>query len=170
MKKTRTDKLLYDKSIEWCDVHSAERAIKAEKAIHRQVVIDKNINTDVAIDNQTKNNTISMPKFRQRIGASLPYPNLESLYERLVVGGIYTLGCVPYKKYIDKGYFVYAPITTTVDGLIVDVPNYQITPLGQERLIKYLTYGDITLDACEQSSHYGYEYEDRIIKEIIETK
>ena len=137
MMKTRADKL-YEKSIDWCDVHSAERAIKAQKAIRKQVVIDKNLNTDVTVDNQTKNNTISIPKFRQRIENSLPFPNLESLYEYLVVNGIFTLKCTPYKKYVDKGYFVYAPITTTVDELTVDVPNYQITPLGQERLIKCL--------------------------------
>lgn len=164
--KTKEQERLYEKAMDWCDIDSAERAIKAEKAIHRQVVIDININTDVTVDNRTKNNTISIPKFRQRIENSLPYPNLESLYESLVVNGIYTLGCVPYKRYINKGYFVYAPITTTVDGITVDVPNYQITPLGQKVLIKFLAYGDITLDACEQS-HYGYEYVDRMIREMI---
>lgn len=164
--KTRADKL-YEKSLDWCDIDSAERAIKAEKAIHRQVIIDKNINIDVTVDSTTKNNTISIPKFRQRIGVNLPYPNLESLYEYLVVNGIFTLGCTPIKKYIDKGYFVYSPMSVTFDGITSDVPNYQITPLGQERLIKCLAYGDITLDACEQSSHYGYNTEDTMIREII---
>ena len=128
--KTREEKIK-ELASDIYDLEDAIRIVKAEKAIRRQVVIDMVLNTDISINKDSKNNTISLPKYRARLATQIPYPNIESLYESLVRYEIYSLKCRPYKKYVDNGMFIYSPITTTVDGITADVPNWQITPKGQ---------------------------------------
>lgn len=139
--KTREEKIK-ELASDIYDLEGVERIVKAEKAIRRQVVIDMVLNKDITVTECSKNNTISIPKFRARIATYIPYPNIESLYEDLIRYGIYNLKCQPYQKYINNGVFVYSPITTTFNSITADVPNWMITSKGQEYILRFLIYRD----------------------------